>query len=125
MDATRTWTSADDGPADLLDAPSEARRQVQAVCRHLDADLVADAALVVSELVTNAVQHGRPPVELTVTPGPDDVHLAVRDRSPVEPRSSVIRAAEGGFGVRVVDTLATTWGVIPEPAGKLVWARLH
>ena len=125
MDSTRTWTSDDGGPADLLDAPAEARRQVQALCGHLDADLVADASLVVSELVTNAVQHGEPPVELIVTPGSDEVHLAVRDHSPAEPLPRVIRSSDGGFGVHVVDALAATWGVIPEPTGKLVWARLH
>jgi anti-sigma regulatory factor (Ser/Thr protein kinase) len=132
VDATRTWTCAAGGSAELLAAPSEARRDVQAVCGHLDADLVADASLVVSELVTNAVQHGEPPVELTVTSGPDDVHLAVRDHSPVEPRNAGARPADRGhdvpargFGVGLVDTLASTWGVVPEPSGKLVWARLH
>jgi two-component sensor histidine kinase len=124
MDATRTWTT-DGGPPDLLGAPSEARSQVRAVCRHLDADLVADASLVASELVTNAVQHGVPPVELTVTWGVDDVHVAVRDHSLAEPWIRTRRPGQGGFGVQVVDALAATWGVMPERGGKLVWARLQ
>ncbi|MFF2144454.1 MULTISPECIES: ATP-binding protein [unclassified Kitasatospora] len=84
--------------------------------------------LVLSELVTNAVQHARVPgrlifVRFGMEPGLlcIEVHDASR-------RIPTMRAAgnedESGRGLRLVDQLAKEWGVSPREGGvgKAVWA---
>ena len=93
-------------------------------------DLRADAELLVSELVTNAVLHGRSGVTLTVAVADGVLEVGVTDRSPMlpSPRTGDIGdapwRAEGGRGLRMVDRLADEWGVAALPDGKQVWFRL-
>jgi anti-sigma regulatory factor (Ser/Thr protein kinase) len=84
-----------------------------------------DAQLVVSELVTNAVLHGAPPIVLRVVP--DGVlRIEVCDTSPGvpaipdEPRLD----APGGRGLQITESLSRDWGVEWRPEGKCVWAAL-
>jgi anti-sigma regulatory factor (Ser/Thr protein kinase) len=91
------------------------------------ASLVDDAALLVSELVTNAVRHSEEPirVDLAVTRGGDEVVVGAFDCSDRLPQlSDRIPDDTAGRGLRIVDDLATEWGVREEPNGKTVWARL-
>ncbi|MBT2674378.1 ATP-binding protein [Streptomyces sp. ISL-14] len=104
-------------------------------CWSLD-ELAGDAELIVSELVTNAVRHARPPVPSWDEPGrcrltlqqpePDTVRVWVTDASP----HRVVRRtpgdeAEDGRGLDVVDALAAAWDVLPvKGGGKAVWAEL-
>lgn len=95
---------------------------------------VADASLVVSELVTNAVRHGHVPGRLAELRLEFDLEKAVTvevsdagDRHP--PRTSVGTAevealAESGRGLTLVAALADAWGVRDRVIGKTVWARL-
>ncbi|MER7173448.1 ATP-binding protein [Streptomyces mesophilus] len=90
---------------------------------------VADTILLVSELATNVVRHG--PVlerefEVAVTVLADGSCLIeVSDESPAEP---VLRTQDGPFaehgrGIRLVDSVAETWGVWQRGRyGKTVWA---
>ena len=92
-------------------------------------DLRSDAELLVSELVTNAVLHGRSGVTLTVAVADGVLEVGVMDRSRIlpSPRASAADApwrAEGGRGLRMVDRLADEWGVAALPDGKQVWFRL-
>lgn len=84
-----------------------------------------EVALVISEMVTNAVRHAAPPVHLEVETTDDDVLIAVCDGSPVTPE---MRApdddAEGGRGMVLVDLIAVEHGVRVQPPGKTVWARI-
>ncbi|BBA98383.1 putative regulatory protein [Actinacidiphila reveromycinica] len=86
------------------------------------------AEIVVSELLTNAVQHARrDSVRVTVTRlGDEEVRVAVVDLSRTRPK---LRAAdadeEGGRGLAIIDGLSRgRWGVDPKPWGKQVWADL-
>lgn len=86
------------------------------------------ARLLVSELVTNAVQHGGGEVVLVVARRGDGLRVEVHDASPVMPvlaeRSSLM---ERGWGLRLVAELATTWGTAPRDdgqPGKQVWFTL-
>jgi anti-sigma regulatory factor (Ser/Thr protein kinase) len=90
-------------------------------------DAQADTAvLLVSELVTNAVRHGRGPCELVITFRDDEVELAVKDG---DPRFPAARRAEllddSGRGFLLVEALAARWGVRPLPDGKATWFTLR
>lgn len=84
-----------------------------------------DATLVVSELVTNALLHARPPVVVRVTARVDGARVEVEDASPSLPVRPLAKPdAMTGRGLRFVATLATAWGVEPTEGGKLVWCDL-
>ena len=85
---------------------------------------VDDALLVLSELVTNAVAYGRPPVTIVLHRSDDQLEIRVSDATAREV-AVVHRSGPGGFGMRIVDAIADSWDVIPEPEGKTVVARFH
>ncbi|MDP9241004.1 MAG: ATP-binding protein [Actinomycetota bacterium] len=89
------------------------------------ADLGHTAALLVSELVTNAILHARSGVVIVLRHGSDEIRIEVLDTSPLPPRVRHFRADAGtGRGVRLLDTLARRWGVERESGGKTVWFTL-
>ncbi|MFF1756423.1 ATP-binding protein [Streptomyces sp. NPDC058266] len=97
-----------------------------------DSDLSASAALLVAELATNAVTHGRVPgrdFELRLTLEGDALTIAVSDargeRLP-RPAETSHDGAITGRGLLLVEALATRWGTAPRAqAGKTVWAELR
>ena len=109
-----------------------ARFHVRAALGYCELDRLAnDAAIITSELVTNAVQHARcdvtETIRITLARAPDSeaVIIAVSDSSPHGP---VIRTApagsERGLGLQIVESLSVHWGWHPEPGGKAVFAIL-
>lgn len=113
-------------PRDPL-APREARSALRVlVGPAADAQLVADAELVVSELVANVLTHTPDGGVLRAWRIPGGLHIEVVDAAAGRPRLSRPRAdLLGGHGMHVVDRLATSWGVVDEPPGKCVWADLR
>jgi anti-anti-sigma factor len=113
----------------VLTAAAAGRQFVAEVCGHWELQALAEpAALVASELVTNAVVHANTALELRVELRGDLLHLAVRDGSPRLLRLVTIPdpEAEGGRGLWLVEQLARAWGVNRHPdGGKVVWAVLH
>jgi anti-sigma regulatory factor (Ser/Thr protein kinase) len=122
--AEQTWTLPF-GPT----AAVEARRHVAHVCRGLPPRQVEFARLLVSELVTNALQHGSGEVALVIVRGDEgSLRVEVHDGSRVLPvlatRASL---AEHGWGLRIVAALASGWGTAPREdgqPGKQVWFTL-
>lgn len=108
-------------------SPSRARAEMaQAAIRLGCSEITDELSLVVSELVTNAVRHAEPPVELEIEVGPDEVLVAVDDGSPGRPAATSASVdAEGGRGLSMVETLCAETGVRPKPPGKTVWASLR
>lgn len=108
-------------------AAGQARRTVrEALEQWRLPGLVDPLVLAVSELVTNARRHGRPPVHLSVHRTHDGVRLDVHDEaSDVVPDTDRPRDAEGesGRGLDIVDALGGTlcWDRLPHD-GKVVHA---
>jgi PAS domain S-box-containing protein len=93
--------------------------------RDLPAHLLADAVLATSELVTNAVLHGRPPVDLRLRVEGADVLVEVRDQATYQPRKlRPDEEDEHGRGLQIVAALSTRWGTRATEDGKAVWCML-
>jgi anti-sigma regulatory factor (Ser/Thr protein kinase)/anti-anti-sigma regulatory factor len=112
--------------ADSVHSPARARQAAAEVVTQLHLEPLGDElALVVSELVTNAVRHAEPPVRLEIQADDDKVTVVVADGSPGRPVPSAAPLdAEGGRGLAMIDLLAADTGVRPSPPGKTVWAAL-
>jgi anti-sigma regulatory factor (Ser/Thr protein kinase) len=102
-----------------------ARRFVRDVLmsRQIDDGVVNTVELLTSEVVTNAIVHGRSGPQLVVEIGDDVVRVAVRDLSPQEPVRRLGRLDDiSGRGVIIVEKLASAWGVeLVRGGGKQVW----
>ena len=106
-------------------APATARASVRATCANTLPHLVEDAELLVSEVVTNAVKHGRAPVRLQIACEHSAVFVAVDDANPALPKTRRLdRRRHSGRGLVLLDRLATEWGVRRVAGGKQVWFRL-
>lgn len=95
--------------------------------------LAGDAELIVSELVTNALQ-ACPPADavtalcLSLSSDGSRLLIEVRDGSSHPPqRTGADGAGEGGRGLLIVETLSTKWGWRPreDQRGKSVWALIE
>ncbi len=89
-----------------------------------DTDRVAIAALLASELVTNAVRHAHSGLTVTLDWRTSWLRVQVADDDPHPPRLTPAPGIDGGFGMRLVDSLANDWGVRTSTFGKTVWFDL-
>jgi anti-sigma regulatory factor (Ser/Thr protein kinase) len=93
-----------------------------------ETSVVDDALLVTSELFTNAVLHGSGRIDVYVTLDPEALRIAVVDdgrRTPERWPRMRVTPTMGGRGLRIVDTVASTWGNNLDPAGRTrVWAEM-
>ena len=115
-------------------APGQARRAVRRVlgsAAAVDAvvsdDVAQTAELLVSELVTNAITHARGTVTVEIDCADHALSVTVSDDEPREPQLQPERPlADGGRGLRMIESLAGSWGVRPRKGGqgKDVWFRL-
>lgn len=99
-----------------------ARRAVRAACAELDVDLDA-LMLCTSELVTNAVLHGTPPLELVVDVRDVAVRVLVKDGSGnlAHYRRPIADDTVSGRGLTIVDSLTSRWGSELTDDGKVTW----
>jgi hypothetical protein len=87
--------------------------------------VIAAAELVVSELVTNAVQAGSRSAEVTVSVHRTCLELRVGDDAGGHPELLDSALTDNyGRGLLIVDALSGSWGVRPTATGKQVWAKL-
>jgi serine phosphatase RsbU (regulator of sigma subunit)/anti-sigma regulatory factor (Ser/Thr protein kinase) len=117
------WTAAAH-PACILDvlmeqdsgAVANARVLLRGALRdhriHVTPEVVDSLLLVTSELVTNGLRHGEPPVQLTVEHTVGRLRVTVSNRGPNQPRPRVADPdATGGRGLFLVSALATAWKI--------------
>lgn len=122
--AAEAWTFEPD-PA----STREARRRVEGVLEGSALEAAAaTAALVVSELATNAVLHARTPFEVRVRVQPHVIRIEVHDETGRKPtRRYFSDEATSGRGLRLVEQVCDgSWGVEPDldGRGKTVWAEV-
>jgi len=115
---------------DLPPEPRSATTARQVTRQHLASacprEAVETAALLVTELVTNAVLHARTAIVLVVDVSPGRVVLRVSDGSALEPiERRFAPDAATGRGIALVQKLATTWGVERSETGKEVWCEIE
>jgi anti-sigma regulatory factor (Ser/Thr protein kinase) len=95
---------------------------------HVDASVAFDVRLLVSELVTNSVQHAQVAAEdsivLQIAIRDDNVRVTVRDDGPgfQPPTTPPPEDADAGWGLFLVGQLADSWGVNDEDKG--VWFEI-
>jgi serine phosphatase RsbU (regulator of sigma subunit)/anti-sigma regulatory factor (Ser/Thr protein kinase) len=92
-------------------------------------ELVTDAVLLASELVTNAIVHAGTPVQLTCRLDGANVEVAVLDRHPARvipdpPGAAAEVERPSGRGLVLPAALSSSWGVTYAPASKVIWCRL-
>ncbi|HYH51863.1 MAG TPA: MEDS domain-containing protein [Acidimicrobiia bacterium] len=119
-EAERTFAANGRGPTD-------ARRFVGEVLVGWDhPGLTDDAAVIVTELATNAVLHARTEFTVTICRRPDGaIRVAVRDASLLPPRQRQAAPLDGsGRGLRLVEAMSAAWGAEPLADGKVIWADL-
>ncbi|MGW2934354.1 ATP-binding protein [Streptomyces sp. NPDC001156] len=86
-------------------------------------DLAFSTELIISELVTNAIRHGTPPIRLRLIRDRMLI-LEVSDASSTSPH--IRRAAttdEGGRGLFLVAQCSHRWGTRYHATGKTIWAE--
>ncbi len=92
-------------------------------------DLVSDAVLLTSELVTNAVIHAGTGIQVVCRLERATVEVSVLDRHPArmipDPPDGAARSDRpSGRGLLLPGALSSSWGVTYAPPAKVVWFRL-
>jgi anti-sigma regulatory factor (Ser/Thr protein kinase) len=88
-------------------------------------DVTDRLAVLTTELVTNAVRHGRGAIRLRVAFGAESIHVEVQDEGEcfaADEALAIEGTTAGGFGLKIVEALADRWGV--EPSRGVVWAEV-
>ncbi|HEY2601622.1 MAG TPA: ATP-binding protein [Thermoleophilaceae bacterium] len=109
-----------------VEAPSAAREALDRIEHGLDQADEYTVKLLISELVSNSVKHwGQGSVQVEIESAAGFVRVDVIDRGPAfspGPHSAEPER-EGGWGLVLVDELATRWG--SSPVGAHVWFELE
>jgi anti-sigma regulatory factor (Ser/Thr protein kinase) len=109
------------------DAPRRARQAIrELLARSGRTDLHADAALLVTELVTNAVLHARGPITVSAAYVDSILRVEVHDTDthPIPVLRKPSASTQTGRGLHLVALLADRWAIVPTPAGKTVWFEI-
>ena len=108
----------------------QARRWVAGRSRRsVGPELRDNAELALSEVVTNAILHGRPPVTVRLRGTASHPRVEVRDASPEQPAFPEVEVGQEflgdlptfGRGLAIVASTSEAWGAERDGEGKLVW----
>jgi two-component sensor histidine kinase len=109
---------------DLADVRRVRHLAAAALGQVLDEERRADALLVISELVTNALLHAPGPRSLTLRLSDGGVDVAVEDASSTLPAPANDPSGVTGRGRLLVSHLSSRSGTTVLPGGKRVWCHL-
>ncbi len=111
------------------DAPASARRALRGLGRYVDEDSLSHTELLVSELVTNSVRHGRLGADdrICIAITVDDTVLRAEVADPGAGFDAGVASPRpdqtGGYGLFLLQQLAQRWGVCRDD-GTRVWFEL-
>ena len=83
-----------------------------------------DALLAMTELATNAIRHAQSRPTISVDTTGDTLRIEVSDAQQTPPVVQPQPSASGGYGLRLVEAMASAWGWTPMATGKTVWIEL-
>lgn len=84
----------------------------------------AEARLIVSELVTNALLHAGTELDVNVVVGEEAIRIEVTDAGVDLPQLWAGDDDTSGRGLPIIEALSCAWGVVELGAGKTVWCEL-
>jgi anti-sigma regulatory factor (Ser/Thr protein kinase) len=108
-------------------SPRDSRRFVNETAQDwgVHGDQLDVARLLATELVTNAMLHGAPPIRIAAHRSNSVVRIEVSDANPQPPLPRPFDAeAPTGHGILLVERLARRWGVDARDDGKTVWFEI-
>ena len=118
-------------PGSLTD-PAAARWFIRSELADIDDEVVQDALLLTSELVSNALLHAGGPTLLGVTRLPEHLLITVADDHhvvppPRRPAPDPEMLAESGRGFQIIAEVAEDfgWQTLPDGDGKVAWFTLR
>ena len=129
LHAVQTQPSAGEVDFEIPSVPNAVRdareRVVEAAAGRLDESRVAQLRLVASEVISNAVRHGRSTEDVWIRALPTDDFLCVKVTDSgagiaPSPRATA-PADDGGFGLMLVETLTRRWGMTREAGRTRIW----
>jgi anti-sigma regulatory factor (Ser/Thr protein kinase) len=113
-------------PSDAL-AARTARRFLSQTCLDWDmSEHLVAGPIIVSELVTNAVEHASGDIDVFLAENARSLRVAVRDRNAAPPVTPPLDVESlRGRGLQIVQALSQSTGALPAAGGgKLIWAVL-
>src|SRR3954471_10901277 len=107
-----------------------ARRSILSVEAGLPDSVRHRLALLLSELVTNAIQHGgageHETIQVRIAPSHEKIRVEGFQPGPDAPGPRTRLEPQGGYGLLLVDRLASGWGrENVEAGGSLAWFELE
>ncbi|GAB3198216.1 ATP-binding protein [Nocardioides hungaricus] len=115
----------------VVTADHAATRSARAAVRDLCAsaavgpETAETAVLLVTELVSNAIEHGGGTAVVGAVVDRRRLRVCVVDDDPTLPAVHLAAIdAERGRGLLLVDALSSRWGAAPQNRGKTVWFEL-
>jgi GAF domain-containing protein len=109
----------------VVESTPVARHWVTEQLENVPVEVRECAALLTSELVTNAVLHAATPFTVTLHLMADRIRVDVADGNPIAPSlKEYATDAATGRGLTLFNTLASNWGVQPVLGGKIVWFEI-
>ncbi|MET7608355.1 SpoIIE family protein phosphatase [Streptomyces avermitilis] len=119
-DQVAVWEVPAD-PASVAEARAQALRQLE---QWRLEDLAFTTELIVSELVTNAIRYGHPPIQLRLIKDRGTLICEVYDASGTAPHMRrAYQFDEGGRGLLLVAQLSSRWGSRYNLEGKTIWCE--
>jgi anti-sigma regulatory factor (Ser/Thr protein kinase) len=109
-----------------VDAARAARETLRPFRKHVSTGTAGCLHLAATELATNAYRHGRRDGRMVLSADLEAEHVRLAITNPCGKKRPAIRMASeaGGWGLRLLDRIATEWGVKDDGDRTAVWARI-
>lgn len=106
---------------------AQARARARSWAESYPSEISAAVEVIVSELVTNAIRHGRGSVRIQLRTASHEIRIGVSDVGPGCPHTAEAGVEQTyGRGLQIVQQLTSRGSVQPGPdaTGKTVWAHV-